>query len=93
MLCAQIGRAVLKYFNYKIKYKTIKSQDSEFHVADPQNRVFFLGWILSFSWKKNIYIKLPLHLLLERGVGEGTTPFPRLLHFTLDTYLETLSVK
>ena len=26
-------------------------------------------------------------------VGEGTTPFPGLLHFTLDTYLILLSVK
>ena len=28
-----------------------------------------------------------------RGVGEGATPFPGLLHFTLDTYLIFLSVK
>ena len=27
------------------------------------------------------------------GVGEGTTPFPGLLHFTLDPYLIMLSVK
>ena len=27
------------------------------------------------------------------GVGEGTTPFPELLHFTLDPYLIILSVK
>ena len=26
-------------------------------------------------------------------VGEGATPFPRLLHFTLDPYLIMLSVK
>ena len=26
-------------------------------------------------------------------VGEGATPFPGLLHFTLDTYLILLSVK
>ena len=30
---------------------------------------------------------------LHQGVGEGTTPFPGLLHFTLDTYLIMLSVK
>ena len=29
----------------------------------------------------------------DRGVGEGATPFPGLLHFTLDTYLIFLSVK
>ena len=28
----------------------------------------------------------------HRGVGEGATPFPGLLHFTLDTYLIMLSV-
>ena len=27
------------------------------------------------------------------GVGEGVTPFPGLLHFTLDPYLIILSVK
>ena len=27
------------------------------------------------------------------GVGEGITPFPWLLHFTLDTYIILLSVK
>ena len=26
-------------------------------------------------------------------IGEGVTPFPGLLHFTLDTYLVLLSVK
>ena len=36
--------------------------------------------------------KLPFQLL-HRGVGEGTTPFPGLLHFTLDPYLIMLSVK
>ena len=30
---------------------------------------------------------------LLRGVGVGDTPFPGLLHFTLDTYLNLLSVK
>ena len=29
---------------------------------------------------------------LHRGVGEGATPFPGLLHFILDTYLILLSV-
>ena len=32
-------------------------------------------------------------LLLHRGVGEGATPFPGLLHFILDTYLILLIVK
>ena len=36
---------------------------------------------------------LPFQSLLHRGVGEGATPFPGLLHFTLDTYLILLSVK
>ena len=36
---------------------------------------------------------LPFQLLQHRGVGEGVTPFPGLLHFTLDTYLILLSVK
>ena len=30
---------------------------------------------------------LPFQLLLHRGVGEGATHFPGLLHFTLDMYL------
>ena len=31
--------------------------------------------------------------LIHQGVGEGTTPFPGLLHFTIDSYLIMLSVK
>ena len=31
--------------------------------------------------------RLPFHNLQHRGVGEGVTPFPGLLHFTLDPYL------
>ena len=31
--------------------------------------------------------------LLHQGVGEGATPFPGLLYFTLDPYLIILSVK
>ena len=37
--------------------------------------------------------KLPFQQLLHYGVGEGATPFPGLLHFTLETYLIMLSVK
>ena len=37
--------------------------------------------------------RLPFRLLLHQGVGEGATPFPGLLHFTLDPYLIMLSVK
>ena len=35
----------------------------------------------------------PFKQLLHRGVGEGATPFPGKLQFTLDTYLILLSVK
>ena len=37
--------------------------------------------------------RLPFQQLLHRGVGEGATPFPGLLHFTLDPYLIMLRVK
>ena len=37
--------------------------------------------------------KLPFQMLLHRGVEEGATPFPGLLHFTLDPYLIMLSAK
>ncbi len=37
--------------------------------------------------------KAPFQWLLHRGVGEGASPFPGLLHFTLDTYLIMLSVE
>ena len=37
--------------------------------------------------------RLPFQKLLHRGVGDGATPFPVLLHFTLDPYLIVLSVK
>ena len=36
---------------------------------------------------------LPFKLQLHRGVGEGATSFPVLLHFTLDPYPIVLSVK
>ena len=35
----------------------------------------------------------PFQQLQHRCVGEGVTPFPGLLHFTLDPYLIMLSVK
>ena len=37
--------------------------------------------------------KAPVSIATTRSVGEGTTPFPRLLHFTLDPYLILLIVK
>ena len=37
--------------------------------------------------------RLPFQQLLQRGVGEGATPFPGLLLFTLDPYFIVLSVK
>ena len=37
--------------------------------------------------------RFPFQELLHRDVGEGTTPFPELLHFILDPYLIMLSVK
>ena len=37
--------------------------------------------------------RLPFQKLLYQGVGEGATPSPGLLHFTLDLYLIMLSVK
>ena len=36
---------------------------------------------------------LSFQYLLHQGVGEGATPFPRLLHFTLDPFFIMLSVK
>ena len=35
----------------------------------------------------------PFSKATAEDVGVGTTPFPGLLHFTLDTYLVLLSVK
>ena len=54
-----------------------------------------------FSWSSKVKLatvdegdqKAPSSKLLHWGVGEGATPFPGLLHFTLDTYLILLSVK
>ena len=43
-------------------------------------------------WSK-VTGRFPFQLLLNRGVGEGTTPFPGLLHFTLDTYIIILNIK
>ena len=45
-------------------------------------------FVAYFKAKKYVFYKL-----LHRGIGEGTTPFPGLFHFTLDTYLILLSVK
>ena len=39
------------------------------------------------SPKSRVVLRLPFQQLLYRGVGECTTPFPGLLHFTLETYL------
>ena len=37
--------------------------------------------------------KAPLSIATTLRCWEGATPFPGLLHFTLDTYLISLSVK
>ncbi len=37
--------------------------------------------------------KAPFSIAATRSCREGTTPFPGLIHFTLDTYLILLSVK
>ena len=37
-------------------------------------------------------LKAFFSILLHQGAREDTTPFPRLLHFTLDPYLIMLSV-
>ena len=44
---------------------------------------------LSQGWPEGSLFKKLLH----QGVEEGTTPFPVLLHFTLDPYLIVLSAK
>ena len=65
------------------------------------------GW--SWLWSSNIYIYIyilskvgnlswgwpnaPFQELLHRGVEEGATPFPVLLHFTLDSYLIMLNIE
>ena len=54
-----------------------------------------LTMILILLWLATLvegYPKLPFQYLLHQGVGEGVTPSPGLLHFTLETYL-MLSVK
>ena len=49
---------------------------------------------LSFYWYLSIYLSLNhFQKLLHRGVGEGATPFPGLLHFTPVLNLIMLSVK
>ena len=40
-----------------------------------------------------MYMRLPFRSLLHQGVGEGATPFPGLLYFTVDPYLIMLRVK
>ena len=37
--------------------------------------------------------RIAFRSLLHQGLGEGATPFPGLLHFTLDSYLVMRSVK
>ena len=50
-------------------------------------------WSAIMCLSKLVTRRLPFQKLLHEGVGEGATPFPGLLHFTLDTYLILLSVK
>ena len=59
--------------------------------------IFFFAWISSKDgdpcrgWHKGSLFDT--HVLLHQGVGEGSTPFPGLLHFTLNPYHIMLSVK
>ena len=66
-------------------------------------------WLLLFDWypSESIFVfhlvklatvvegnqKAPFSIAIHRGVAEGATPFPGLLHFTLDSYFILLSVK
>ena len=45
------------------------------------------------SLSRGVTRRLPFQELIHRDVGEGATPSPGLLHFTLDTYFILLSVK
>ena len=38
-------------------------------------------------------LKAPFQDILHQDVEEGTTPFPGLLHFTLDKYLTMMNIK
>ena len=46
--------------------------------------------VVNFTY---IYISKVGDRSVHQGVGESDTPFPGLLHFTLDTYLILLRVK
>ena len=59
------------------------------------NELFLLLWISKVKLATVVEgdQKAPFSIDSNLGVGEGATPFPGLLHFTLDTYLIMLSVK
>ena len=40
-----------------------------------------------------LQLRLPFYLVLHQDVGEGASPFPGLLHFTLDPYIIMPSAK
>ena len=59
----------------------------------------FFSWFsgfdsLKYPKVKKVEVRLSTYQsLLHRGVEEGATPSPRLLHFTLDPYFIMLGVK
>ena len=59
----------------------------------------FKSWTRLFAFKKKLVTvfkgnpEAPFSVATTRGVRKGDTPFPGLLHFTLDTYIVMLSVK
>ena len=75
-------------------------------VISPHHYIMFCFLLLFFHPSRIIEIKVvklativegdpkaPFQQLQHQGVGEGATPFPELLHLTLDTYHIMLSVK
>ena len=48
-------------------------------------------YIYIYIYISRVTRRLPFQYLLHRGVGESATPFPDLLHFTLDLYPIMLS--
>ena len=55
--------------------------------------VCFFCLYVSWWQYSRVTWRLPFQWVQHRGVGESATPFPGLLHFTLDMHLILLSVK
>ena len=87
LLFSVLTSSILPYKNFKTLNILTRNSVYNISIDTKLNPYFMLAKLSRVTWR------LTFQWLLHWDVGEGTTSFPGLLHFTLDMYFIMLSVK